>query len=207
MDIGVNKGTKKGVAPFGLYYFRSNTPLQIVGLDDDDQVYKVYGVSTPGVIQRVFINTPQVRVVPADQKIEWTFSQCRFDPAYSMHVQELVDSTPHESTLGTIRPLTLREQIQQCLREEASRIAHEGGYETFEEADDFDMDDETPLTAYEEVLMQDELTPGLDQERPTEATKKPQKGKSKTKSSERDESGALANGEETRGSAPVDQET
>lgn len=64
--------------------------------------------------------------------------------------REIPDSTPLRLPAGFKRPETLAEQVQRLVRTHISRMAEEEGYETFEDADDFEVDDEfDPSTPYE----------------------------------------------------------
>lgn len=56
--------------------------------------------------------------------------------------REELDATPVEWPLHLKRPPTLAEEIQRLVKMEVSRVAEEAGLESFEEADDFDLDDE-----------------------------------------------------------------
>lgn len=53
--------------------------------------------------------------------------------------------------VGLRRPLSIKEQIQQLMRVEMSKKADEAGFETFDEANDFDVDDDDgdPISPYE----------------------------------------------------------
>lgn len=68
--------------------------------------------------------------------------------------QEIPDPTPMAPPVGFKRQPSLSEQIRQMiLSEKLRQEAEEMGYETFEEADDFDVDDDfDPSTPYEEVF-------------------------------------------------------
>lgn len=65
---------------------------------------------------------------------------------------EILDPTPMAIPIGFKRPETLAEQIKRMVRSE--RLAQEAeaqGYETWEEADDFDVDDDfDPSSPYEQ---------------------------------------------------------
>lgn len=54
------------------------------------------------------------------------------------------------------KPLSLQEEIQRFIRNEVSQIAESQQHESFEEADDFEPEDEniTPLTQYELTALQ-----------------------------------------------------
>lgn len=64
--------------------------------------------------------------------------------------QEIPDPTPVSLPHGWERPLSLHEQIKRFIRSEMSQQAQLAGEETFEEADDFEVDeDPDPLSQYE----------------------------------------------------------
>lgn len=66
--------------------------------------------------------------------------------------REIPDPTPVEVPLRVLQAFeSLQDQIRRTIRMEMSRAAGEAGQETFEEADDFDVDDEEPelVSAYE----------------------------------------------------------
>lgn len=66
---------------------------------------------------------------------------------------EVLDPTPIAVPAGFKRPETLAEQVQRLVRTHISREAAESGYETFEESEDFDVDDDfDPSTPYEEIF-------------------------------------------------------
>lgn len=67
---------------------------------------------------------------------------------------EIPDSTPFKPALKMRRGNSLRENIREILRSEAfARSMEDQGHETFEEADDFDVDDDfDPTSPYEEFF-------------------------------------------------------
>ncbi|MEM2002482.1 MAG: hypothetical protein QXT77_07555, partial [Candidatus Methanomethylicaceae archaeon] len=66
---------------------------------------------------------------------------------------EALDPTPVVVPAGFKRPETLAEQVQRLVRTHISRQAEEAGFETFEDAEDFDVDDDfDPSTPYEEIF-------------------------------------------------------
>lgn len=77
---------------------------------------------------------------------------------------EVGDPVPMAPPLHMTRPLSLSEQIKQMVRRELSEVAHNQGFETFEESDDFDIDDDPldPQTPYEAVF--DPPPPAADEE-------------------------------------------
>lgn len=65
---------------------------------------------------------------------------------------EILDPTPVEMPMQWKRPPTLQEQIKAFVRRELSEQAAAAGAETFEEADDFDIEDD-PLDPQSEWEM------------------------------------------------------
>lgn len=65
--------------------------------------------------------------------------------------REILDPTPVARTVGFERPPSMQELIQRYVRTELSRQAGQAGEETFEEADDFDVDDDPELKSPYEV--------------------------------------------------------
>lgn len=67
---------------------------------------------------------------------------------------EVGDPTPMAPPAHLRRSLTMAEQIQQMIRREVSLRSQEDGFETFEESDDFEIDDDPPdpHTPYEAVF-------------------------------------------------------
>lgn len=59
--------------------------------------------------------------------------------------REIPDKTPLEMPLGLKKPESMEDMIRRYVRVEASKVARHEGMETFEEADDFDMEDEDDL--------------------------------------------------------------
>lgn len=86
---------------------------------------------------------------------------------------EQTDPTPLQIPVGFRRPETLAEQVQRLVRGSLSHEAHERGFETFEEANDFDIPDDPvePDTPYEEEfdpLLGRGVTPDEFQRNPAE---------------------------------------
>lgn len=67
--------------------------------------------------------------------------------------REIPDPEPLVLPSGFRRPETLQEQVRRLVRTSLSLQAAEEGYETFEESEDFNVDDEVdPSTPYEEFF-------------------------------------------------------
>lgn len=90
--------------------------------------------------------------------------------------KEVLDSTPVEVPLHWKRPPSLRDQIKQYVRSELSSQASEEGFDSFEEADDFEVDeDPDPLSAYELKEAQEEV-PSIIQKKNQEAPQETKSG-------------------------------
>lgn len=64
---------------------------------------------------------------------------------YNARGEEILDDTPVEMPLKFRRPPTLQESIKAMVRGELSRNAMASGQESFEEADDFEVEDDEVL--------------------------------------------------------------
>lgn len=77
--------------------------------------------------------------------------------------QEIPDPEPMVMPAGFRRPETLAEQVQRLVRTHISREAELAGAETFEESEDFDVDDDmepnTPYETFFDPVLGKELTP------------------------------------------------
>lgn len=81
--------------------------------------------------------------------------------------REVPDPTPVEMPLRfrNMGPSQMRDEIRMMVREAMSDFAHDQGFETFEEADDFDIDDEPDLVSpYEIVEMVPEYPEVVDED-------------------------------------------
>lgn len=65
--------------------------------------------------------------------------------------REIPDQTPVALPIGWKAPPTLHEQIQRYIRNEVSRQAAEAGSESFEEADDFYVEDDPDMNSPYEI--------------------------------------------------------
>lgn len=110
--------------------------------------------------QRISDDIDGIEIVTAKS----TFWQ--FEITYRSDGKEYPDPTPLELPIDSTRPLSLREEMRRFIREEFSRHATDDGYESFEESNDFDLDDESDLmfSQYELAEMQPEYVNEDDQE-------------------------------------------
>lgn len=112
---------------------------------------------------------------------------------HCMHSEEgweIHDPDPIAIPAGLKRPLSLREQIQRVLRTEVSAQAAMQGYESFDEAEDFDVEDEfdTPeiRSMYE---MKEEYPIEIDGEKPSVRASAADPGVRSAKKSKKGENG------------------
>lgn len=82
-------------------------------------------------------------------------------PSFNSRGHEVLDQTPLEMPMQWHRPPTLEEQIKSFVRRELSMRADQAGQETFQEADDFDIDDDPidPSSPWELHFDQEHYTP------------------------------------------------
>lgn len=77
---------------------------------------------------------------------------------YDKFGREIPDDTPVEMPLGWKRPQPLIERIREIIRVEMSQQGVDQGFESFEEADDFETGEEDDLVSkYEMTDMQEEF--------------------------------------------------
>ena len=71
---------------------------------------------------------------------------------------EQLDKTPLEVPLEHLRPPTIKEELQRYVRYEISQIGKDAGFSSFEEEDDFDIEDEEVdlLSPYQMTELQEE---------------------------------------------------
>lgn len=73
--------------------------------------------------------------------------------------RELLNPVPVNTNIDLEKPLSMQEQIERLMRGHLSMQAQAQGHETFEEANDFDIDDEfmnEPLSGYEVQELEEE---------------------------------------------------
>lgn len=89
--------------------------------------------------------------------------------------RQIPDSTPVDVPLQFKRPLTIEERIQNGIRTYMSSMAVQEGKESFEEANDFDVDDDEGdfLSQYEMTDMQAEYPVSMMKKRPNHPHAKP----------------------------------
>lgn len=75
---------------------------------------------------------------------------------YNERWEEIPDKTPVALPIGYERPEPLQSMIARMMRA-ATVHAQKEGLETFEEADDFDCDDDEPKSQYEMQDMEEDL--------------------------------------------------
>lgn len=71
--------------------------------------------------------------------------------------KEMLDDTPVCLPVRLKRTDALTEQIRRVIREEASRRASDAGFESFEEADDFEIEDDYDPRSPHELSLDQEL--------------------------------------------------
>lgn len=119
--------------------------------------------------------------------------------------KEVGDPTPLAPPAHLRRSMTMAEQIQQMVRREISLRAEDAGFESFEEAEDFEVDDDPPdpHTPYEAVF--DPPPPVVENEdgkRPVDKgrTKPAERGSGKSGKVGKNDAGSVENADDEGGS-------
>lgn len=87
------------------------------------------------------------------EQLDWCIEHTQGKSGYNAKGEEIPDSTPVALPVGFRRPMSLQMRMKQLLRnEEFLRAQEAAGVETFEDADDFNCNDDDPLssTPYED---------------------------------------------------------
>lgn len=76
---------------------------------------------------------------------------------YNEHGEQIPDQTPVEIPVGFRQPESLQSMITRLVRAESTRAAQLGTHETFEESDDFDVDEDPQvISPYQMTTLQEE---------------------------------------------------
>lgn len=94
---------------------------------------------------------------PSDAAITQALAPIRSRRAPPRHAYECGSSIPFAPSVGSKKPPSLEDRVRQLIKSrEVARLAEESGRETFEEANDFDVEDfegyDPPGSAYEMEL-------------------------------------------------------
>ncbi len=100
----------------------------------------------PSDIEKVFVKT--------EKSTEWTMAWSYYDRS------EILDETPVEMPVGYEEPETLADQMRRFIKDEVSKQAVADNMGSFEEEDDFELDEMEPLTNYELTDMEEVEDPG-----------------------------------------------
>lgn len=123
---------------------------------ESDQEFTVYGLVDGEKVSVHPSNNRRLRLFPAEQ-VDALLVDIPKGGIYTVSIdqlpppQEIADPRPVEIPLGLNRPLTLKEEMRRFIREEFSNYATTQGAPSFEEEDDFDIDDDDtmPFSKYE----------------------------------------------------------
>lgn len=66
--------------------------------------------------------------------------------------REIADNTPVEMPVGFKQPISLQERIKHLVRAEVSHVAASKGFETWDEANDFEAEDEIEPSSPHELV-------------------------------------------------------
>lgn len=91
---------------------------------------------------------------------------------------EIPDQTPVEMPLGYERPESIESMIARMVRSVSEQAGREGA-ETFEEADDFDMDDDSEIVSPYQMSQMEEELPTYDRKHTKDITPERDNGESR----------------------------
>lgn len=139
----------------GVYIVKATGPITIYECDGEDRLDILCHTDGMNPIFKISVNQG-IEVVCADS-ITWSIAPVRVPVS-----RERPDPVPFAVT--EVKPLTLKEEMQRFIRSQmAAALAPSGEVESFEEANDFDVDDDVDLMSPYEVLdMINEGTPPED---------------------------------------------
>ncbi len=139
----------KSSGPFCAYGVEGKKRSLILG--PVSQNSRILRYKLPPDIERVYIKT--------EKSTEWTIDWSSYARSESL------DITPVELPIGYREPETLADQMRRFIKTEVSNQAQKDNLGSFAEEDDFDLDENEPITPYELTDMEeleepwDEKTP------------------------------------------------
>jgi len=93
------------------------------------------------------------KISEVEQKLSELYERRAADPAKK---REHLDPTPMSPPIGYVRAPSMIDRIRDMVRHEMSTAAQTSGFESFEEAEDFDVDDEyDPASPWEMMFEPD----------------------------------------------------
>jgi hypothetical protein len=152
-NAGVYQGTQiTKMPPRSRVKVKAGGPLTIYGLDNDSNRISVINAGVMGNINFVQDSKAKGIEIQAPKSTTWQLEYQTPDM-----FQEHLDPEPIAIPIGK-GELSTDQKIKEMVRIEMSKAAEASGYESFEEANDFeDDDDEDMLSGYEVMDMQEDV--------------------------------------------------
>lgn len=147
-SVAVTKGSKIRVRTNGQFTVYAQSP------DDAGELAAsgIYGPRSFSDRFTCFIAETDFIAVECDDATMWGYEEI------SRNNAEILDHTPIEISAEQSAPLSLKDEMRRFISDEISRVAESQDEETFEESDDFDLDDDDlPESPYELTEMQEEF--------------------------------------------------
>lgn len=102
----------------------------------------------------------KVKIIKGTEAAEMAHEMSVADSYLDEQGRELCNGVPVAPPVGYKKQKSLHEQIRDMIRsEKLAQEAAQGGYETFEESDDFDIEDDDPRSPYEAEFEGDLIPP------------------------------------------------
>ncbi len=167
----MHRGTcKHPVTPGSVVEIRTDAEFTAYALENGERT-SILGPNHSTERRLKFTIPPFIRTVEITTRKSGRYV---FTETLRINHQEVPDKTPIEIGIHE-RPDPLAEQIQMIVQAEMSKLAVATGRESFEEANDFEIDDEDdPHSQYELTVLQEEHEPDPPPAEPAPSKKEPE---------------------------------
>lgn len=148
-SVAVTKGSKIRIRTNAQFTVYAQAP-------DEDGALQASGIYGPRNVSdrfTTFTAETDFIAIECDESTMWGYEEIERING------ETLDLTPVEISAERSRPPTLKEEMRRFISDEMSRVGESQGQETFEESDDFDIDDDELSSPYELTEMQEEFIP------------------------------------------------
>lgn len=154
---------------------KADEPFRAYGYKGEDLV-EIYAPTTENERVAVFRTARDADILLVETRAE---AHIVLEVASWLDGQEDIDPEPLEIPLGAMKPPSIFDQMKRYIRSQVSAQVHAKGFESFEEANDFEVgEDDEPFSPYEVREMAAEAIdvpdPSMDPEKPAPAQEEPE---------------------------------
>lgn len=160
LDVNENGSERLRIVsdgPFTVYGLYEGERHKVLG--PESTAHRMFSMVIPEICD-------QIEIVTAEE------TGYEFERVYLPPRHEPNSGIPHETALEE-RPMTLKDEMKLYLAQEIRRIRQleeNDDFETFEEAQDFEIPEDDVLSGYQVLAMQDDFPPPEDQPTASEAS-------------------------------------